>query len=41
MPGHYDKDKKSNSGKSNAQKRCEGYMRKVKGSGKTKKSSKK
>ena len=37
MPGHYDKPKKKNkSGKSNAQKRCEGYMRKVSGS-KTKK----
>ena len=38
MPGHYDKPKKKNKGnKSNAQKRCEGYMRKVGGS-KTKKS---
>ena len=40
MPGHYEKGKKAKSGKSNAQKRCEGYMRKV-GSSKTKKSSKK
>jgi hypothetical protein len=33
MPGHYGKAKKKKSGKSNAQKRCEGYMRKVKGTG--------
>jgi hypothetical protein len=36
MPNHYDKQVKKKSGKSNAQKRCEGYMRKVKGT-KTKK----
>jgi hypothetical protein len=36
MPNHYDKKVKKKGGKSNAQKRCEGYMRKVKGT-KTKK----
>jgi len=36
MPNRYDKQVKKKGGKSNAQKRCEGYMRKVKGT-KTKK----